>query len=75
MTDWQPIETAPKDGTCVLVWPPTFAGVVSCARWNEDRFAKKPHPYWSRVDDLGKVYLSRGNPPTHWMPLPKGPTP
>ncbi len=70
--DWQPIETAPKDGTTVLVWPPTFTGVISCAKWNEDQYATRPRPFWSRLDSLNDAD-SRRKPPTHWAPLPAGP--
>ncbi len=69
---WQPIETAPKD-EYIIVWPPTFTGVVSCAKWNEDEYAKRPQPYWERSDDMGRVTLSRETPPTHWMPQLKPP--
>lgn len=71
--NWQPIETAPKDGTYIIVWPPTYKGVCSCARWYDDAYAKKPRPYWRRIDTHGSVLLSRENPPTHWMPIPNGP--
>lgn len=70
--EWQPIETAPKDGSYVLVYPPTWSGVASCAKWSNDEYAKKPMPYWSRTDAIG-VSDSRRNPPTHWMPLPAPP--
>ena len=72
--DWQPIETAPKDGTAVLVYPATWNGhSVAIAKWESDKYAKKPRPYWSRNDDLGRVTISREHPPTHWMPLPLSP--
>ncbi len=70
--DWQPIETAPKDGTVVLVWPPTFTGVISCAQWSEDQCANRPRPFWSRLDNTSDAD-SRRKPPTHWAPLPAGP--
>ena len=66
---WQPIETAPRDGTYVIVWPPTWTGVTSCANWNTDFYAKRPSPYWARTDDMGRVGRSRENPPTHWTLL------
>lgn len=32
--DWQPIETAPKDGTAVMVYPGTWSGrSASIAKW------------------------------------------
>lgn len=50
MTDWQPIETAPKDGTIVLLrereWAPFHA------YWAGGR--------WSAID------FARSNRPTHW---------
>lgn len=66
---WQPIATAPLDGTYVLVWPPTWTGVISCARWSLDEYAKRPRPFWKRTDDMGRVTLSRDKPPTHWALL------
>lgn len=69
---WPPIETAPRDGTLVIVWPPTYSGATSCARFNDDRFAKKPRPYWNR-SDTAFTGASRGNPPTHWRPVLSGP--
>ena len=72
--DWQPIETAPKDGTAVLVSPGTWSDrSASIAKWKSDKYAKKPRPYWSRDDDLGRVTLSRERQTTHWMPLPPPP--
>ncbi len=71
---WQPIDTAPKDGTAVLVYPGTWSGrSASIAKWESNKYAKTPRPYWSRDDDLGRVTFSREHPPTHWMPLPLPP--
>lgn len=65
--EWQPIETAPKDGSVVFVWHDTtthhdikFDINIKKAYWNYG---------WS-VEGVG------GNVPpkiTHWMPLPKPP--
>lgn len=72
--EWQNIETAPKDGTPVLVFPATWSGrTASVAIWDDDKYAKKPRPYWHREDGFGRVTISRENPPTHWMPLPDAP--
>ncbi len=61
MSEWQPIETAPKDGTQVLV---ADAGVwMACARhW-------PCNSYWT--EDVASAL--RLNEPTHWMPLPDHP--
>jgi hypothetical protein len=71
--DWQPIETAPKDGTAVLVWPPSKPGTMTCAVWasRHSPFARL-WPYWRRLDVSGHE-RSRDLPPTHWAPLPPGP--
>lgn len=54
---WQPIETAPKDGSSVLLWVP------------ENGEAQKGYycdmEFW--------VVEGMGEKPTHWMPLPLGP--
>lgn len=72
--EWKPIETAPMDGTTVLLYPATWNGYgCSMGYWDEDEYAKKPNPYWRRHDDMGRVSNSRSTPPTHWMPLPEPP--
>ena len=72
---WQPIETAPKDGKAVLVFPPTWDDDRDCsiAQYESDQYSKRPRPYWSRDDDLGKATCSRERPPTHWQLLPSAP--
>jgi hypothetical protein len=70
---WRLIETAPKDGTAILVYPPTWNGrTAAIACWDDEHNAKKPHPYWKRDDAIGKV-MNRNNQPTHWMPMPESP--
>ena len=65
MSEWQPIETAPKDGTEVLVTafkynkPP--ARFVSIAQFSEDGNC------WQDQEPMPV------HPPTHWMPLPAPP--
>jgi hypothetical protein len=59
---WQPIETAPRDGTCVIGLD-TKDG-VGRTHWSE-----KYNPHcWADDDEL----LVK---PTHWMPLPAAPLP
>ena len=64
---WQPMETAPKDGTLVLCWDEfkecdfMWYGIIQ--QWNEPK------------DILGWMYVATNTEchPTHWMPLPKPP--
>jgi hypothetical protein len=60
MSEWKPIETAPKDGSDVLIW--CYTGEIGVAHFDSATFA-----WWS---DLS----TRECPdPTHWMPLPPPP--
>ena len=61
---WQPIESAPKDGTDIILWLP-WIGRVRTGRWTM-------HKRWSA--DFGVAYrLPLLGEPTHWMPLPAPP--
>jgi hypothetical protein len=57
---WQPIETAPKDGTEVLV----FTELGATASFYSE-------PWWR--DALGGRELIGHFAPTHWMPIPERP--
>lgn len=59
--DWQPIETAPKDGTPILGWPGTMNGYPYVVQYS--------HGLWREAD--GELYHLYE--PTHWMPLPEPP--
>jgi hypothetical protein len=72
MSEWQPIETAPKDGK-ILAWCPQ-RGVCAPAYWNEDKYAKNPRPYWTHWGErMCGTLATRKDQPTHWMPLPEPP--
>ena len=59
---WQPIETAPKDGSCILAWWPHWRSRAVIAYWSTQ-------DCWASIDAL-----TWDIPPTHWMPLPNPPT-
>lgn len=64
---WQPIETAPKDGLVMLLYPCGMFGTVSpdVGYWDRD----KGYEAWRTLDG------ERIEPmPTHWMPLPDPPS-
>lgn len=57
---WQPIDTAPKDGTEILVYIPRRRGAIYAGASNPSG-----HQWWSK--NLGAIK------PTHWLPLPEPP--
>lgn len=63
---WQPIETAPKDGTPVLVHAPG-----GCTQWklHTTLWICRWDGRW--VEAGGEEYTTCE--PTHWMPLPPPP--
>jgi len=71
MSDWQPIETAPKHIDVLLLCP--HRGVVR-GRWQDDAYAQKPRPYWTNDRErIWGIRQTRDDQPTHWMPLPDPP--
>lgn len=75
---WQPIETAPRDGTGILAFNP-FVGVYSTAfttRWTGEPFEEGYEGFPCGFLPLGPKGYPFGKwdcVPTHWMPLPKPP--
>jgi hypothetical protein len=71
MVDWQPIETAPKDGTRILLWD-TDEAVV--AKWDDISMGGAKGWQIAVVKLIGDVnYYEATFNPTHWMPLPEPP--
>lgn len=66
MSDWQLIETAPKDGTKIL----TFCPGNPRAEWPVNRKDRIAVNEWR-----GTTWYRTSSeaPPTHWMPLPPYP--
>lgn len=63
---WQPIESAPKNGTLVLLgdFKDPEEHEQGVARWHEGMWTDGFQPHW---------YWTGSNTPTHWMPLPEPP--
>lgn len=60
-TGWQPIETAPKDGTPVLLFD---CGAYWLVEWNKRT---------GRWEGLDSSFVASPEPGAHWMPLPAAP--
>ena len=78
MSDWNTIETAPRDGSRLLLYqatPGDYGGVQTVGRWHiqitryrqpDGTWLETTAPgYW--LGDIGGFW------PTHWMPLPAPP--
>ncbi len=74
---WQPIETAPKDGTEILVWGVTFLEPgAHKAYWSDNRYNEPtPQMAWCIANSQDRDYNTADEvrSPTHWMPLPAPP--
>lgn len=62
--EWQPLETAPKDGRAILGFIPGWFAI--CGTWFQDG------QWWMAAGQDGRMGCP---PPTHWMPLPEPPRP
>lgn len=73
LTEWQPIETAPKDGTLLLLWE----------QYESEPFIGSWYAFRSEWEASRTYYDTDGNAcvvdrvyspdVTHWMPLPAAP--
>ena len=61
--NWQPIETAPKDGSVVLLYVGMIRPDYACAHWNGH--------FWEVINPecVCDGFWSEFGQPTHWMPL------
>lgn len=60
--EWRPIESAPKDGTVLMLWIPEYKYGVAFGYWSETL------KEW--LDDEDGCAIKE---PSHWMPLPAPP--
>jgi hypothetical protein len=69
MSGWQPIETAPRDGTNILI-----VNASGRADWghNVPRVACWQKDGWWGYHETEQITPHRA---THWMPLPSPPSP
>jgi len=73
--EWQPIETAPKDGTSFLGWDGKYVTEMIWASHEDD----DGHVGWccagfSYGGVLYDLHYTPLGEPTHWKPLPEPPS-
>ena len=76
--EWQPIETAPKDDSLLLLWASGHygsAGSVKLGSFREDDMCGDLGAMWleNDYDDFSCTMASTPISATHWMPLPPAP--
>lgn len=77
MSEWKPIESAPKDGTRVLIYMPEASRQkVQEAYWAKPwEDALDEQCFWSTPHGpAGRGYTILPKAVTHWTPLPAPPT-
>lgn len=71
MSEWQPITTAPKDGTAVLLYRQCgIWRVRGYGRWEDGPGQISGWISYGFYEPPGNLGLAA---PTHWMPLPDPP--
>jgi hypothetical protein len=70
---WQPIKTAPRDGTDILVTGAHNLHLVYAQFLEKRHYVEITH--WGKNNGVGQFILWCKNysQPTHWMPLPVPP--
>lgn len=86
MTDWQPIETAPKDGSEIDIWEychdpvwrpdPKDRGIENGIRYTNVRWEDRAwHQFQDYLGDWVDVAGADNHyTVSHWMPIPQAPT-
>lgn len=68
---WQPISTAPKDGTRILLWSNDAIDGENAffGRWRPDSRMMGGGAWWEREEAAWPIDAD----PDHWMPTPDSP--
>lgn len=64
MREWQPIETAPKDGSPMMLWHVNWKCPISCV-WDRVNGVNNDFP-WREITCSNRWPMQSF---THWMPL------
>ena len=67
---WQPIETAPRDGTFIIIAAPSGYSSVSMRCEIGHYVEDYKQPWRNHSND---AFEDGGYSPTHWLPLPRLP--
>ena len=64
--EWQPIETAPKDGTEIVLWCENCKSLILRASWRDDKWKE-----WrlNLFDNMAWCLLEPYEKPSHWLQI------
>jgi len=69
--EWQPIETAPKDGTTVLLYLPEYDEVRTAFYATAVEDGDEQWVIARSVGETAIAFIARN--PSHWQPVPASP--
>ena len=72
LTEWQQIETAPKDGTDILgMYMHIETQIVHNIFWLDNEYEPEENGWWTyEYSEVSRMKLEGWMLPTHWIPLP-----
>jgi hypothetical protein len=72
VAEWMPIESAPRDGSSVLLSDGCYVGE---GFWHDGSgcYGHRGQAGWFWECDRGDLLIADNAPATHWMPLPEPP--
>jgi len=71
---WNPIETAPKNSSSILIYCPRSGRKPVCEAWWAIAYEGDHGGHWQTpIGPSGRGYTILETAPTHWMPLPPPP--
>ncbi len=70
---WQPIETAPKDGSEIILGCAGKNGWSGAGFYHDGSQCKRSDGGWFGEDDRNNLLIAKDIDVTHWMPLPPPP--
>jgi hypothetical protein len=74
MSEWQPAETAPKDGTRVILFFPSLKNKIQVGHYMQTETRDNGEiTYQNEGWFFGGFGLHNSFVPSHWMPLPEPP--
>lgn len=69
MSEWQPIETAPKDGTLILLTGHDYNDTSKPRHYVSAWWSSAYNHFTYEDSEVSEIYTA-----THWRPLPEPPT-